>query len=278
MTEAGPVVAGVVGWPVAHSRSPRLHGHWLARYGINGHYVPLAVRPEDFEAVFRALPKLGFRGVNVTIPHKEAVLACATRVSERAAVIGAANTITFGVEGEIHADNTDGVGFLDNLRQSAPDWSAATGPALVLGAGGAARAIVSALLEGGAPEVRLANRTRSRADALRAHHGGGVVVLDWAEAGDAAAGTALVVNTTSLGMAEQPPLAFPMRRVPASAIVTDIVYQPLITPFLAAAEARGLRIVDGLGMLLHQATPGFERWFGRRPEVDAALRAAVLGA
>jgi shikimate dehydrogenase len=274
---APPLLAGVVGWPIGHSRSPRLHGHWLRRYGIAGYYVPLALRAEDLEAGLRALPKLGFRGVNVTLPHKERVLALATSVSERAARIGAANALTFGARGEIEADNTDGHGFIANLRQSAPGWSAATGPALVLGAGGGARAVVDALIAEGAPEVLLANRGRARAEALRDHFGARITVVDLRDAEAAAAGAATIVNTTSLGMAGQPPLTFRLDAAPAEALVADLVYQPLETPLLAAARARGMTAVDGLGMLLHQAVPAFERWFGRRPVVDDELRAAVLG-
>ncbi len=215
--------------------------------------------------------------MNVTIPHKAAALALATEVSDRAALIGAANTLTFGPDRAVHADNTDGYGFLASLRQGAPGWTAAAGPALVLGAGGAARGVVAALLSDGAPEVRIANRTRDRAQALRDHFGDSVVVIDWPDASAAAAGAATIVNTTSMGMHGQPDLALDLGVAPATALVTDIVYTPLQTQLLAQAAARGLATVDGLGMLLHQAAPGFERWFGVAPEVDDALRAAVLG-
>lgn len=271
----GPALAGVLGWPVAHSRSPRLHGHWLARHGVAGHYVPLAVRPEDLAEALRALPRLGFRGVNVTLPHKEAALALARTATPTATLIGAANTLTFDGDGFV-ADNTDAYGFLQNLRQAAPDWRAAAGPALVLGAGGAARAVMAALIEAGAPEIRLTNRTRARAVALREHFGPRVVVADWQDAGAAAAGAATIVNTTSLGMEGGDEGVVDLGAAPASALVTDIVYTPLDTPFLKAAAARGLRVVDGLGMLLHQAAPGFERWFGVAPLVDDDLRRAVL--
>ncbi|MBP7240596.1 shikimate dehydrogenase [Amaricoccus sp.] len=275
MTEAPPL-AGVMGWPVGHSLSPRLHGHWLARYGIAGYYVPLTVRPEDVATALATLPRLGFRGVNVTIPHKEAALALAARATPTAELIGAANTLVFDDEGGFTADNTDASGFIRNLRQSAPDWRAADGPALVLGAGGASRAVIAALLGDGAPEIRLANRTRSRADSLRDHFGERIVVIDWQEAGDAAAGTATIANTSALGMGEDKGSPIRLGAAPAAALVTDIVYTPLLTPFLVEARARGLRVVDGLGMLLHQAAPGFEQWFGRAPEVDEALRQAVL--
>ena len=269
-------LAGVLGWPIAHSRSPRLHRHWLSRYGIEGDYITLGVEPRDFEAAFRALPLLGFRGVNVTIPHKETVLRLATKVSDRAALIGAANTITFREDGSIYADNTDGYGFLENLRAGAAGWKASEGPALVLGAGGASRAIISALLSDGAPEIRLANRTRSRAEFLAGEFGGRVKVVDWLYTEDALDGVATVVNTTSLGMTGQPPLQISLKRAPKTALVNDIVYSPLMTPLLEEAQSRRMRWVDGVGMLLHQGRPGFEAWFGVAPEVDADLRAAVL--
>ena len=277
MTAHIPPLAGVIGWPIGHSRSPRLHGHWLRRSGIEGYYIPLALAPEAFAQGLASLPGLGFKGVNVTIPHTEAALAAASEVSARAARIGAANTLTFLADGGIHADNTDGYGFLENLRQEAPDWRAERGPALVLGAGGAARAVIAALLDAGAPEVRLANRTRARAEQLAEHLGGPVVVVDWDEASEAVDGAATIANTSALGMVGQPPLDIRLDAAPGHALVTDIVYEPLITPILAAARARGLGAVDGLGMLLHQGVPGFERWFGQTPRVDAELRAAVLG-
>ncbi|MEC9432874.1 MAG: shikimate dehydrogenase [Pseudomonadota bacterium] len=269
-------LAGVLGWPIAHSRSPRLHRHWLARHGIEGDYITLGIEPRDFEAAFQALPLLGFRGVNVTIPHKESVLRFATKVSDRAALIGAANTITFREDGSVYADNTDGYGFLENLRAGAPGWRGAEGPALVLGAGGAARAIISALLSDGAPEIRLANRTRSRAEFLADQFGAKVHVVDWLHAEDAMEGVATIVNTTALGMTGQQALPFSLKRAPRTALVHDIVYSPLITPLLEEAQSRRMRWVDGLGMLLHQGRPGFEAWFGVAPEVDDDLRAAVL--
>ncbi|WP_081962639.1 shikimate dehydrogenase [Paracoccus sanguinis] len=270
-------LAGVIGWPVAHSRSPRLHAHWLRRYGIAGHYVPLAVAPEHLGQVLHALPRAGFVGCNVTIPHKEAALALADIVTDRASLIGAANTLIFRPDGRIHADNTDGYGFIANLQQHAPDWSASAGPAAVIGAGGAARAVVAALLECGVPELRIANRTRIRADQIRAEFGARVVVYDWAQTGNMLEGAATVVNSTSMGMEGTQPLRLPLDALSPDALVTDLVYTPLDTHFLRAARARGCRTVDGLGMLLHQAAPGFERWFGVKPEVDEALREAVLG-
>ncbi|MAS43907.1 shikimate dehydrogenase [Albimonas donghaensis] len=269
-------LAGVLGWPIAHTRSPRLHRHWLARHGIEGDYISLGIEPRDFESAFQSLPLLGFRGVNVTIPHKETVLRFATKVSDRAALIGAANTITFREDGSIYADNTDGYGFLENLRAGAPGWKGSDGPALVLGAGGAARAVISALLSDGAPEIRLANRTRSRADFLADQFGAKVRTVDWLHVEDAMDGVATIVNTTALGMTGQQALPFSLKRAPRTALVNDIVYAPLITPLLEEAQSRRMRWVDGLGMLLHQGRPGFEAWYGVAPEVDEDLRAAML--
>jgi shikimate dehydrogenase len=271
------LTAGVLGWPVAHSRSPRLHGFWLERYGIDGAYLPLPVAPDDFAAAVPALGKLGFQGANVTVPHKEAAAAVCGEIDDHARRLGAVNTLVFR-DGRIAGANTDGVGFLNNLRQGAPDWDPAASPAVVLGAGGSARAVAVALLEAGAPEVRVVNRTRSRAETLAADLGGAIWPAGWDDAPGALADAGLLVNTTSLGMAGQPPLELDLTPLPETAVVNDIVYQPLETDLLARARARGHRVVDGLGMLLHQAVPGFEAWFGVRPEVTPALRDFVLAA
>ncbi|WP_299841996.1 shikimate dehydrogenase [uncultured Paracoccus sp.] len=270
-------LSGVIGMPIAHSKSPRLHRHWLDRYGIAGHYVPMPVMPEHLAEVLRILPYAGFVGLNVTIPHKEAVLTLADVVTDRAALIGAANTLIFRPDGKIHADNTDGYGFIANLRQNLPDWQADAGPAAVIGAGGAARAVVASLLDSGVQELRISNRTRIRAEQIKAEFGARVVVYDWAQVGNMLDGAATVVNSTSLGMTGKQPFRVPLDALSPDAVATDLVYTPLMTPFLTEAQQRGCRVVDGLGMLLHQAAPGFERWFGQRPEVDAATRAAVLG-
>lgn len=269
-------LAGVIGSPVSHSRSPRLHQHWLKTNAVRGYYIPMDIASEDLEDALKTLPKLGFVGANVTIPHKERVMALADLVSDRAALIGSVNTLIFRPDGKVYADNTDGYGFLENLRQNAPDWNAADGPAAVIGAGGAARAVLSSLLEAGAPEVRLANRTRARADALQREFGTRITVYDWVRAGNMFDGAATVVNASSLGMVGKPAMRIPLDGISRSAVVTDLVYTPLETPLLAHARAIGCRVVDGLGMLLHQAAPGFERWFGFRPTVDDALRKAVL--
>ncbi|MGQ0565024.1 MAG: shikimate dehydrogenase [Gemmobacter sp.] len=270
-------LAGVIGSPVAHSRSPTLHGYWLRRYGIKGHYVPMDVAQADLAEALRMLPKLGFVGANVTIPHKETVLGLADIVTDRAALIGAANTLVFRKDGKVYADNTDGTGFIANLRQHAPHWQPGSGPAAVLGAGGAARAAVAALIEAGVPEIRIANRTKQRAESLRADLGAKVVVHDWVKAGNMLEGVATVVNATALGMVGKPDLRVPLDGLGPRTVVTDLVYTPLRTQFLIEAEEIGCTVVDGLGMLLHQAAPGFERWFGQRPEVDEATRRAVLG-
>jgi shikimate dehydrogenase len=275
MTDRIPL-SGVIGNPVAHSRSPRLHRHWLARYGIAGDYVPLHVAEDDLTQVIRALPRMGFVGCNITIPHKQAVMTIADTISDRATVIGAANTLIFRDDGRIYADNTDGYGFLANLRQHAPHWNPAAGPAAVLGAGGAARAVIAALIESGVPEILLSNRTRSRADALRHDFGSRITVVEWVKAGNMIEEAATVVNTTALGMTGAPELRVPLDGLHPGQLVTDLVYAPLKTHLLQQAEQAGATVVDGLGMLLHQAVPGFERWFGHRPDVDDALRAAVL--
>lgn len=270
-------LAGVIGAPIAQSKSPRLHRHWLRRYGLPGDYVPLYVEPENLEAVLRSMPKMGFVGANVTIPHKVAVMKFADQVSDRATLVGAANTLIFKDDGRIFADNTDGYGFMANLRQHAPDWNPKSGPAAVLGAGGAARAIIVALADAGVTEILLANRTRAKSDALRAEFGARIRVVDWVQAGNMFEDAATVVNTTSLGMVGQQGLRVPLDGLRAGTLVTDLVYNPLRTPLLDAAQAAGCVTVDGLGMLLHQGVPGFERWFGIRPEVDDETRRVVLG-
>lgn len=250
----------------------------MKRYGLKGFYIPMDVAQADLDSVLRTLPKMGFVGANVTIPHKEAILNIADVITDRAALIGAANTLIFRKDGKIQADNTDGAGFIANLRQNAPQWVPSMGPAAVFGAGGAARAVLAALIEVGVPEIRLANRTRARAEALRSDFGAKVHVYEWVQADAMIDGAATVVNTTSLGMTGKPDLLLPLGSLSPQAVVTDLVYTPLKTQFLIEAEERGATVVDGLGMLLHQAAPGFERWFGQRPEVDDLTRAAVLSA
>lgn len=269
-------LAGVTGDPISHSKSPLLFRHWLDRYHIAGHYVPLPITAENFEQVVRALPKAGFVGLNVTLPHKTAALAIADKTTDRAIMIGAANTLIFRRDGLIHADNTDGYGFIANLKAGAPNWDPAWGSAAVLGAGGAARAVISSLLEAGTQEILLSNRTKGKAETLRSDFGSRVTVVDWIEAGDAIEDAKTIVNTTSLGMVGQPELRVPLDGLAPGDVVTDLVYAPLETGLLATARAAGCTVVDGLGMLLHQAVPGFERWFGQRPEVTEDTRLAVL--
>lgn len=270
-------LAGVMGWPVSHSKSPRLQGYWLANYGIDGSYMPLPVKPENFETALKSLRDLGFGGVNVTIPHKEAAMVACDQLSDRAKRVGAVNTITFTENGEVLGDNTDGFGFIENLRQVAPNNAFASGPAVVLGAGGACRAVLIALLDEGSPEIRLANRTRKRAEDLVTEiNDPRIKVVDWPLAPGALEGTSLIVNTTSLGMVGQPRLEIDLAGLPQTALVTDIVYAPLMTDLLVQAKDRGNPIVDGLGMLLHQARPGFHRWFGIDPEITQDLRDFVL--
>jgi shikimate dehydrogenase len=268
--------AGVIGNPISHSLSPKLHGHWLRRYGIDGSYDALQVTEDSLERTLRSLPAQGYVGVNVTLPHKVAVLQIADQLTDRATLIGAANTLTFKDDGRIFADNTDGYGFLENLRQGAPGWDAKSGPAVVFGAGGAARAVIVSLIEAGVPEIILTNRTRPKAESLRADFGARIRIVDWVQAGSVLSDAATVVNTTSLGMKGGQEFRVPLDGLRSGTVVTDIVYTPLRTKFLDVAAEKRCVTVDGLGMLLHQGVPGFERWFGKRPEVDYDLRRAIL--
>jgi len=277
MTISGAAkLAGIMGWPVAHSRSPVLHGYWLKEYGIDGAYVPMAVKPENLRRALQALPALGFAGCNLTIPHKEDAMRAVDEYEPSAKRAGGVNTIVIGPKGQIIGSSTDGYGFIAALRAALTGFNANAGPAVVLGAGGAARAVVAALLDEGAREVRLVNRTPERAAKLAKELGGEVRGVPWDSRHQALAGASLLVNATSLGMEDQPALDLPLDNLPREAVVNDIVYVPLETPLLAAARARGNRCVDGLGMLLHQARPGFEAWFGVQAEVTEGLRQAVL--
>ena len=268
-------IAGVMGWPVAHSRSPRLHNFWLDQYGIDGAYVPFPVEPSGLEAALRALPKLGIGGVNVTVPHKEQAYRIVDETDDTAARIGAVNTITVTDDGNLTATNTDAFGFTEALRARAPDWSPASGAAVILGAGGASRAILVALQNLGVSEIRVVNRTLERAQALADELGAPLVAIPWADRETALGDAGLLINSTTLGMQGQPSLDLRLDDLPRTAVVNDIVYAPLFTKLLEAAEARGNAIVDGLEMLLHQARPGFHAWYGREPEVTDALRGFV---
>jgi shikimate dehydrogenase len=268
--------ACVIGWPVAHSRSPVIHRYWLKLYGLDGAYEMEEVRPEEIGGFLRSLRQRGYEGANVTLPHKEAALAAADRPDQTAIAIGAANTLWLDAKGLLHASNTDAYGFMTHLAAEAPDWNKGSRPVMVLGAGGAGRAILHGLIAAGASKILLANRTEDRAKALAEGFGGRVSVVPWEDRNRALSGCGLLVNATSLGMTSKPPLDIDLSALPADAIVADIVYSPLETQLLAAARARGNRAVDGLGMLLHQAVPGFERWFGVRPQVTPDLRAHVV--
>jgi shikimate dehydrogenase len=269
---ARPPAACLIGWPAAHSRSPLIHRYWLRTLGIEGGYVIEAVPPDDFRDFVLRLSLRGFVGANVTIPHKESVLDLTTP-DARALAIGAANTLWFE-DGELHSTNTDVEGFVSNLDDCAPGWDKAE-RALVLGAGGAARAVVFGLIERGIKRVHLVNRTLSRAEGLAEKFGAAVLPVGWEKTGELLPRAKLLVNTTSLGMHGQGALDIDVSLLPKGAVVADLVYVPLETPLLAAAKASGLKTADGLGMLLHQAVRGFELWFGRRPEVTAELRAIV---
>ena len=269
------LLAGVMGWPIMHSRSPKLHGYWLDHYGLAGAYVPLAIKAEGLEAALRALPALGFAGCNLTIPHKEAALRIVDEASPLARRIGAVNCIVVRADGSLEGRNYDAFGFTESLRERAPDLRFDAGPAVVIGAGGASRAILAGLTDEGAPEIRLINRSPARAQALAAEFGGPVRAVPWEARTQALEGASILVNTTSQGMVGEAPLDLALDALPVSALVVDIVYVPLETPLLAAARARGHRVVDGLGMLLHQARPAFEAWFGIDPKVTPELRALI---
>jgi shikimate dehydrogenase len=271
-TATRPRVACLIGWPAAHSRSPLIHHYWLRKLGIEGGYSIEAVPPEGFSDFVRRLSAHGFVGANVTIPHKERALALSLP-DARARAVGAANTLWIE-SGELRSTNTDVEGFLANLDACAAGWDTAE-EALVLGAGGAARAVVFGLIERGIKRIRLVNRTMERAQSLADQFGASVHVSAWDTIGEQLARAGLLINTTSLGMHGQPALDIDVGRLPPQAVVADLVYAPLDTPLLVAAKARGLKTADGLGMLLHQAVRGFELWFGRRPQVTAELRRLV---
>jgi shikimate dehydrogenase len=268
-------IAGLLGWPVAHSRSPVIHNHWLAHYGIPGRYVLFAVPPEKLEAAVRGIAALGLRGCNVTTPHKQAIFPLLDRVDDLARRIGAVNTVVVEKDGTLTGFNNDGNGFIQSLRDVDPQWTPASGPILVLGAGGAARAVAASLAAQGAKEIRVANRTLDKAQEIAGAVGATVKVVPWEQREDALDGVALLANTTSLGMAGKPPLEISLSRLPKGALVGDLIYIPPETPLLAAARARGNVTVNGLGLLLNQARPAFNAWFGVMPEITPALRQAI---
>jgi shikimate dehydrogenase len=267
--------ACVIGWPIEHSRSPLIHGYWLKQYGIDGSYTKVAVRPEQVETFLRSLEGEGLAGCNVTVPHKEAAYAIADEREAPARAVQAANTLWLE-GGKLHAANTDTYGFMTHLDDAAPGWKAHDAPVSILGAGGAARAIVHGFLEAGVGEVRVFNRTPERAERLADTFGSRVKVFDWAQRSEASRRASVLVNTTAAGLKGEGSLGMAFDRFDARSVVADIVYVPLETELLAAARAHGLRTVDGLGMLLHQAVPGFEKWFGVRPQVTPELRTLIV--
>ncbi|MCF6215213.1 MAG: shikimate dehydrogenase [Emcibacter sp.] len=271
------IKTGVVGWPISHSLSPRLHGYWLDKYDIPGEYLPYAVKPQALGEFLKSLVKKQITGLNLTVPHKEIALEFLDETDEVARRIGAVNVITVQKDGRLFGRNTDGIGFLTNLKTSAPTWSPNGAAAVIIGAGGAARAAIVSLLDDGISEIRLINRTRRRAEDLaEIYNDPRITVRDWQDRSKYISGAALLVNTTSLGMKGQPPLDIDLSELPLAAVVYDIVYNPLETSLLKQAKLRGNPYVDGLGMLLYQAVPAFQSWFGRMPEVDPGLRHYIL--
>ena len=272
MHEKAYCLAGVMGWPVAHSRSPLIHNYWLQKHGLSGSYVQLAVQPGQLSIALSGLAVLGFRGCNMTIPHKVETLKLVHEVDANARRVGAVNTVVVQPDGSLIGLNTDGYGYIQSLLDAQPDWRADAGPVVVLGAGGAARAVVLALGDRGAKEILLLNRTLDKAEAMAAEFGAPVKAVPWEQRHAALAGAALLVNTTSQGMHGSPPLDIDLSALPTDTLVSDIIYAPLETPLLLAAKARGNPTVGGLGMLLNQARPAFEAWFGVLPEVTPELR------
>jgi shikimate dehydrogenase len=269
------LLAGLMGFPVMHSRSPKLHNYWLAQYGLIGAYLPLAIRTEGLRDALRALPALGFSGCNLTIPHKEAALAIVDRVDPVARRIGAMNCVVVAPDGSLEGQNHDAFGFAESIREAQPNWRADAGPIVVIGAGGGARAVLVSLVDQGAREIRLVNRTPARAAALQRDLGGPITALAWEKREDALAGAAMLINATNQGMVGAPSLDLALDALPPTALVSDIVYIPRETPLLAAARKRGNPTVNGLGMLLHQARPAFRAWFGIMPDVTPELRAMI---
>ena len=269
------LLAGVMGFPVMHSRSPKIHNYWLEKHGLSGRYVPLAVRPEGLHAALRALPALGFSGCNLTIPHKETAMRLVDKLDAASKRIGAINCVTVEKDGTLSGSNNDGYGYIQSVLHAQPNWRVDAGPIVVLGAGGGARAVLAALAERGAREIRLINRTDTRASLLAEDLGAPIKAIPWSERAHALKDAAMLVNTTSQGMIGQPALDIEIETLPRTALVSDIVYVPKITPLLAVAKARGNPIVGGLGMLLHQARPAFKGWFGIEPEVTPELVAMI---
>ena len=275
-TYDNPLLAGVIGNPISHSKSPKLHNYWLNKYGIYGYYIPVAVHSNKLKPTIDSLITLGFRGMNVTMPYKSSVLTLADTITDRASVIGAANTLYFSKSGKVTADNTDGYGFIKNVYYHFDNWNPKAGDAVVFGAGGAAKAIVYALLAEGVPKIKILNRTKVKAKQIADHFGNKVEVFDWYSYGEALDGAKTIVNTTSLGMVNHPKFQPSFKTVSSNALVIDLVYNPLETDFLRMAKQSGCQIVDGLGMLLFQAELGFSNWFNLKPEINNELRSYML--
>ena len=276
ISEEAVYLAGVIGNPIAHSKSPKLHNYWLSKYKINGFYIPFSVTNDKLETSIKSLIELGFSGVNITIPHKTTVLSFADSVTDRAALIGAANTLYFSKSGKIHADNTDGYGFIQNIVDEIPDYDFYDKTALIYGAGGSARAIASALLSSGVKEVGITNRTRSKAQIISENLGAKISVVDWRAAPDTITKADIIINATSMGMTGQPDFSQPISRAKKTALVVDIVYNPLITGLIKEAKKLKLKTVGGIGMLINQAVPGFEHWFQKKPQVDEEIRRFII--
>ena len=275
-TESPPYLAGVIGHPISQSKSPKLHNYWISKYQINGFYIPFSVTTEKLETSIKSLIDLGFSGVNVTIPHKTNVLSFADSVTDRAALIGASNTLYFSKSGKIHADNTDGYGFIQNIIDEIPDYDFYDKTAIIYGAGGSARAIASALISNGIKEVGITNRTRSKAQIISENLGAKVSVVDWRTAPEMVGRADLIINATSMGMIGQPDFSQPIARAKKTALVIDIVYNPLITELIKEAKKQKLKTVGGIGMLINQAVPGFEHWFQTTPVIDEEIRKFIV--
>ena len=271
-----PYLAGVIGHPISHSRSPKLHNYWLTKYKINGFYVPFSITTEKLKNSIEGLIDLGFKGVNVTIPHKTNVLTYADSVTDRASLIGAANTLYFSKSGKIHADNTDGYGFIQNIIDEIPDFDFYDKTAIIYGAGGSSRAIASALIANGIKEVGITNRTRSKAQIISENLGAKVSVVDWRNAPETVGEVDIIINATSMGMVGQPVFSQPISRAKKTALVVDIVYNPLVTDLLKEATRLNLKTVGGIGMLINQAVPGFEHWFQKTPVIDDDIRKFII--
>ena len=274
--EGVPFLAGVIGHPISHSKSPKLHNYWLSKYNINGYYIPLSITTEKLKNSIIGLIDLGFKGVNITIPHKTNVLPIADSVTDRASLIGAANTLYFSKDGKVHADNTDGYGFIQNILDQIPDYDFYDKTAIIYGAGGSARAITSALISNGIRAIVITNRTRSKAQIISENLGAKVAVVDWRTAPETIASADIIINATSMGMVGQPDFSQPISRAKKTALVVDIVYNPTITSFLKQAKQLKLKTVGGVGMLINQAVPGFEHWFQKTPVIDDDIRRLII--